>query len=63
MRALPCDRQSRWSSCSSLAPLLVVAVVSINQNRYMDFPPEGFSLQWYAELLNDSGWRTRSGTA
>src|SRR5512134_1881255 len=40
-----------------LAPLVVVAVVSINENRYMDFPPEGFSLHWYAELWNDTGWR------
>jgi len=40
-----------------LAPLIVVAVVSFNQNRYMDFPPEGFSLHWYAELWNDVGWR------
>jgi putative spermidine/putrescine transport system permease protein len=41
-----------------LAPLLVVAIVSINQNRYMDFPPEGFSFHWYAELFNDIGWRS-----
>jgi putative spermidine/putrescine transport system permease protein len=40
-----------------VAPLLVVAIVSINQNRYMDFPPDGFSFHWYAELLNDTGWR------
>jgi ABC-type spermidine/putrescine transport system permease subunit II len=40
-----------------LAPLIVVAVVSFNENRYMDFPPEGFSLHWYAELWNDTGWR------
>ncbi len=40
-----------------VAPLVVVAVVSINQNRYMDFPPDGFSFHWYAELLNDTGWR------
>lgn len=40
-----------------VAPLVVVAVVSINRNRYMDFPPEGFSLHWYAQLWNDVGWR------
>ena len=38
-----------------LAPLLVVAVVSINENRYMDFPPDGFSLSWYSALWTDSG--------
>lgn len=40
-----------------LAPLLVVAVVSINPNRYMDFPPSGFSLSWYAQIWQDIGWR------
>lgn len=46
-----------------LAPLLVVAVVSFNENRYMDFPPEGFSLSWYAELWTDTGWRTAIRTS
>ncbi len=41
-----------------LAPLVVVAIVSINQNRYMDFPPGGLSFHWYAELSNDIGWRS-----
>jgi putative spermidine/putrescine transport system permease protein len=41
-----------------LAPLVVIAVGSVNQNRYLNFPPEGFSLSWYAELFTDSGWRT-----
>jgi putative spermidine/putrescine transport system permease protein len=41
-----------------LAPLVVIAVGSVNQNRYLNFPPEGFSLSWYAQLLTDSGWRT-----
>ncbi len=40
-----------------LAPLLVVAIVSINENRYMDFPPEGFSVSWYTALWTDAGWR------
>jgi putative spermidine/putrescine transport system permease protein len=47
-----------------VAPLLVVAIVSFNENRYMDFPPQGFSLDWYAELWTDLGWRSailRSG--
>ncbi len=41
-----------------LAPLVVIAVGSVNENRYLDFPPEGFSLSWYAELFTDPGWRT-----
>ena len=38
-----------------LAPLVVIAVGSVNQNRYLNFPPEGFSLSWYAQLFTDSG--------
>jgi putative spermidine/putrescine transport system permease protein len=41
-----------------VAPLLVIAIVSINENRYMDFPPEGFSLEWYTTLWIDIGWRS-----
>jgi putative spermidine/putrescine transport system permease protein len=40
-----------------VAPLIVVAVVSINPNRYMDFPPSGFSLTWYGQIWLDTGWR------
>jgi putative spermidine/putrescine transport system permease protein len=40
-----------------LGPLLVVAVVSVNENRYMDFPPQGFSLEWYKQMFVDPTWR------
>jgi putative spermidine/putrescine transport system permease protein len=55
-------RAFRWTITAVVilflvSPLLVVAVVSINENRYMDFPPSGFSFHWYAELFNDAGWR------
>ncbi len=33
-----------------LAPLLIVFIVSFQSNRYLSFPPTGFSLRWYAEL-------------
>jgi putative spermidine/putrescine transport system permease protein len=41
-----------------LAPLVVVAVGSVNESRYLNFPPESFSLTWYGQLLTDAGWRT-----
>ena len=40
-----------------LAPLLVVAGVSVNARRTLAFPPEGFSLGWYAAIVTDAGWR------
>ena len=40
-----------------LAPLVVVAGVSVNARRTLVFPPEGFSLDWYAAIVTDAGWR------
>lgn len=33
-----------------LAPLIIVFVISFQSNQYLSFPPEGFTLRWYAEL-------------
>lgn len=33
-----------------LAPLLIVVVISFASNQYLSFPPEGFTLDWYAAL-------------
>lgn len=33
-----------------LAPLLIVFVISFSSNQYLSFPPEGFTLKWYAAL-------------
>ena len=38
------------------APLFVVAGVSVNAEKQLIFPPEGFSLGWYAELLSQADW-------
>ncbi|WP_207459496.1 ABC transporter permease [Azospirillum sp. SYSU D00513] len=38
-------------------PLLVVAGVSVNAKKTLSFPPQGFSLSWYAEIFTDPGWR------
>ena len=40
-----------------LAPLVVIAVGSLNETRYLQFPPDGFSLSWYGDLVGDSAWR------
>ncbi|GAA2028704.1 ABC transporter permease [Yaniella flava] len=34
-----------------LVPILVVAGVSINTNRFLSFPPEGLTLEWYSEVF------------
>jgi len=40
-----------------LAPLVVVAGVSVNEKKELIFPPHGFSLGWYGELLTKSDWQ------
>jgi putative spermidine/putrescine transport system permease protein len=39
-----------------LAPLVVVGGVSLNEKKELLFPPRGFSLGWYAELMTQSDW-------
>ncbi len=39
------------------APIVVVAGVSINHRKSLVFPPEGFSMSWYAQIVTDAGWR------
>ncbi|MGQ0570646.1 MAG: ABC transporter permease [Armatimonadota bacterium] len=34
------------------APILLIVVNSFNRERYSVFPPPGFSLQWYANILS-----------
>jgi putative spermidine/putrescine transport system permease protein len=34
-----------------LAPIVVVVLTSLNSGRFLVFPPEGVSLQWYAKFL------------
>jgi ABC-type spermidine/putrescine transport system, permease component II len=38
-------------------PLAVVAGVSVNEKQSLIFPPQGFSLAWYAQIFTDPGWR------
>jgi putative spermidine/putrescine transport system permease protein len=35
-----------------LAPIAIVVIASLNAGRFLVFPPEGLSLQWYAKFLN-----------
>ena len=40
-----------------LAPLVVVAGVSVNAKQTLLFPPQGFSLSWYADIFTADDWR------
>jgi putative spermidine/putrescine transport system permease protein len=39
-----------------VAPILVIIPVSFNPREYLEFPPRGFSLKWYASFFNDPSW-------
>jgi len=39
-----------------LLPTLVIAPMSIGPDRYLRFPPDGFSLRWYAQYFQDADW-------
>lgn len=34
-----------------MLPIVIVMLASINSGKYLQFPPEGFSLQWYAKFF------------
>ena len=38
-------------------PIIVVAAVSINEKQALNFPPQGFSLHWYAQIFTNPEWR------
>jgi putative spermidine/putrescine transport system permease protein len=37
-------------------PILIVVPISFSSSLYLDFPPRGFSLQWYARFLDSREW-------
>lgn len=37
-----------------LVPLVVVAGASVGENRFLTFPPQGFTLDWYVDALTSS---------
>jgi putative spermidine/putrescine transport system permease protein len=40
-----------------LAPLLVTIAISISDTAYVVFPPRGFTLGWYAKVLQDADFQ------
>ncbi|GJE27676.1 ABC transporter permease [Methylobacterium organophilum] len=39
-----------------LLPILVLVALSFGDSQWMQFPPPGWTLRWYAELLDDPDW-------
>ncbi|HLI11158.1 MAG TPA: ABC transporter permease [Alphaproteobacteria bacterium] len=41
-----------------LLPIALIILLSFSSARYLQFPPPGFSLQWYRTFLQDPQWMT-----
>lgn len=39
-----------------LFPVIVVVTISLSSATYLNFPPPGFSAQWYRKMLADPEW-------
>jgi putative spermidine/putrescine transport system permease protein len=39
-----------------VGPMLVVVPMSFTEARILSWPPQGFSTQWYARMLEDAQW-------
>ncbi|MER9262753.1 ABC transporter permease subunit [Mesorhizobium sp. M0619] len=66
--------ESRWPQLVSkifltlvlfylLFPELLVAVMSFSAGKYLEFPPSGFSLQWYWSFFGDPSWYAAAWTS
>ena len=50
-----------WSYAAAVfgflvVPLLIIVPLSFSSGMYLQFPPPGFSLQWYQDYFTDSQW-------
>jgi putative spermidine/putrescine transport system permease protein len=46
-----------------LMPIAIVIPLSIGENRIMSFPPQGFTLDWYAAVFESPRWASRLGAS
>jgi putative spermidine/putrescine transport system permease protein len=57
----PVARWAFYALCGAvfvflIMPVLVVVPMSFSSSRYLQFPPPGLSLRWYANYLGDPEW-------
>ncbi|WP_328365010.1 ABC transporter permease [Streptomyces sp. NBC_00445] len=44
-----------------LTPLLAIVPIAFSADRYLTFPPTGFSLRWLTEVFTDADWQAAFG--
>lgn len=65
------DRMGRWPLRVAVAaillfimvPTLILLPLSLSQNRFMAWPPSGFTLGWYEAFFTSTKWRTATVTS
>lgn len=46
-----------------IAPVMIVAVMSLSSSRYLAFPPPGWSMEWYVKFFTDREWITATANS
>lgn len=46
-----------------LLPILFIAALSFGSSQWLIFPPPGWTLRWYQELLEDPRWLDSAWTS
>ena len=41
-----------------LLPIVLIVALSFGSSRYLQFPPQSWTLHWYTDLFADPGWLT-----
>lgn len=44
--------------CFLVLPVLIIIPMSFSSSQYLEFPPPGFSTQWYEAFFNNISWTT-----
>ncbi len=42
-------------------PILIIFPLAFNSANYLSFPPQGWSLRWFEQVMEDPGWRESIG--
>lgn len=46
-----------------IAPILIIIPMAFSSSGYLEFPPPGFSLQWFDRFFSSSQWMSAAGTS
>ncbi|MBN9045307.1 MAG: ABC transporter permease [Rhizobiales bacterium] len=39
-----------------VTPIAVIALISVTASNFLTFPPQGYSLRWFAQIFTDKDW-------